>query len=131
MELELPDPLEGKPKAVRESLAIPPEVRAIVDERDQFFCRVCGQFLGAERRAHHHIVYGGDSVGMGGRRVHDPDHIITVGWLPGEDCHSLVHSSKRLWQPILLAVVNRKGVTAFQYKRWMASNERKARRGRP
>ena len=129
MELELPDPLEGKPKAVRESLAIPAEVRRQVDERDQSFCRVCGQYLGPDRRALHHIVYGGDDIGMGGRRVHNPDEIITVGWLPNEDCHSIVHSNKRVWQPILLAIVNRKGVTAFQYKRWMAAQERKARHG--
>lgn len=128
MDLVVPDPLEGKPRAVRESLSIPEAVRKIVDDRDKFFCRVCGQYLGPERRAHHHIVYGGDDIGMGGRRVHDPDQIITVGWLPSEDCHSLVHGHKGLWQPILLAVVNRKGVTAFQYKRWQAVQERKARR---
>ena len=87
VDLQLPDPLEGKNKAVRESLSIPTDVRAVVDERDQHFCRVCGEYLGPDRRALHHIVYGGDDVGMGGRRVHNPDQIITVGWLPGQDCH--------------------------------------------
>lgn len=125
MDIQLPDQLEGKNKAVRESLSIPVEVRRQVDERDQHFCRVCGEYLGLDRRALHHIVYGGDDVGMGGRRVHDPDAILTIGWLPGQDCHSLVHGNKGLWQPILLAVVNRKGVTAFQYKRWQAAQKRR------
>ncbi len=129
MDLQLPDPLEGKPKAARETLSIPDAVRKAVDERDNFTCRVCGEYLGPDRRALHHIVYGGDDVGMGGRRVHDPDAIITVGWLPGQDCHSLVHGHKGLWQPILLAVVNKRGVTAFQYKRWLKAQERKNRRG--
>lgn len=110
----------SKPDAEGESLSIPASVRKIVDDRDQLTCRVCGKHLG-DRRALHHIIYGGDDRGMGGRRIHNPDEIVTVCWLPGDgDCHQMVHSAKRIWQPILLEVARRRGVTALQIKRWQA-----------
>lgn len=114
--------------AKEESLAIPASVRAIVDQRDGTHCRVCGKFLG-ERRALHHVIYGGDARGMGGRRVHDPAEIVTVCWLPGDgDCHQLVHSRKRLWQPLLLEVAKRSGITALQLRRWQLRREPRRRR---
>lgn len=100
-----------------ETLAIPASMRVEVDERDQGTCRVCGQYAG-ERRALHHIVYGGDAAGMGGRRLHHPDNLITVGWLFEHDCHSIVHSNKRLWVPLLQRAVKTPGVTALQLHRW-------------
>ena len=111
--------------AREESLAIPAGVRAFVDQRDGKHCRVCGKYLG-DRRALHHIIYGGDARGMGGRRVHNPTEIITICWLPGDgDCHSMVHSNKRLWQPVLLQVAQHGGITALQVRRHQI---RKARR---
>jgi hypothetical protein len=116
------------PLAKRETLAIPQAVRDAVDERDQLHCRVCGKWLG-DRRALHHIVYGGDDRGMGGRRVHNVEEIVTVCWLPGDprsgmqSCHDRVHSDKRLWQPLLLAVAQRSGVTALQLRRWIAARQ--------
>lgn len=110
-------------RAQRETLSIPADVRAAVDERDQKHCRVCGKYLG-DRRAHHHIIYGGDARGMGGRRVHNAEEIITVCWMPGDpapgmrSCHELVHSSKHIWQPLLLQVAATSGVTALQLRRW-------------
>lgn len=124
----------SRPDAREESLAIPLNVRQAVDERDEGHCRVCGKFLG-ERRALHHIVYGGDARGMGGRRVHDPAEIVTVCWLPGDPapgmrpCHDLVHSNKRIWQPLLLSVAARKGVTAVQLQRWRERNNRRRSNG--
>jgi 5-methylcytosine-specific restriction endonuclease McrA len=115
-------------RSTRETLAIPKSVREIVDARDGYSCRVCGKWLGHERRAVHHIEYGGDLTGMGGRRIHDPDTMITVGWLPGDcQCHQLVHGNKRLWQPVLLAVVNKPGVTALQLRRWALSDAKRRR----
>lgn len=92
-------------------------------------CRVCGKFLG-DRRAMHHVVYGGDARGMGGRRVHNVNEIVTICWLPGDPrwgmrpCHDVVHSNKRRWQPLLLAIVDRPGVTAVQFDRWKARHAR-------
>ena len=108
----------ARPDARDESLAIPDDVRKIVDDRDGQCCRVCGKYLG-ERRALHHIVYGGDARGMGGRRVHDPTEIATVCWLPGDNgCHERVHSAKRIWMPLLLITVQRRSITALQLQRW-------------
>lgn len=106
-----------------ESLAIPALVRAAVDARDGTRCRVCGRWLG-ERRALHHIRYGGDITGMGGRRKHLVDEIATVCWLPGDPvpgsqpCHELVHSDKALWMPLLLAAIATPNLTARQLQRW-------------
>ena len=117
-----------RPRSKDETLAIPDDVRAAVDERDSGVCRVCGKYLG-DRRALHHIVYGGDHTGMGGRRQHDPDLILTVCWLPGDnDCHALVHSNKGLWMPLLLAVVQRRSLTALQLKRWSERDRRERTR---
>lgn len=105
-------------RAEKETLSIPAAVRTIIDERDGFHCRVCGRYLYSDR-AIHHIVYGGDDRGMGGRRVHNPDEMITVCWMYPGNCHDMVHRHKRLWQPLLLEVVQRhRGMTAMQLKRW-------------
>lgn len=94
-------------------LEIPAEMRERVRERDGGFCRVCGEFAG-DRAVLHHIVYGGPEVGMGGRRWHAAGNLVTLT----NGCHSLVHSNQRLWQPLLLAVIERPGVTALQLRRW-------------
>jgi hypothetical protein len=59
----------SRSRATNETLAIPDRIRAAVDERDQQHCRVCGKWLGPER-ALHHIRYGGNHQGVGGRRQH-------------------------------------------------------------
>jgi hypothetical protein len=105
------------PRGDDETLQIPQRVRDAVDERDQRYCRVCGRYCG-DGRALHHVLYGGDAVGMGGRRLHVVEHIITVGWLFEHDCHSIVHGDKRLWQPLALEVAQRPGVTMLQLHRW-------------
>jgi 5-methylcytosine-specific restriction endonuclease McrA len=117
-------------RSTRETLAIPQYVREAVDARDGYTCRVCGRFLGRERRAIHHIRYGGDVTGIGGRRKHEPTEMITVGWLPGDcQCHQLVHGNKRLWQPVLLKVAGVQGVTALQWRRWAMAEAKRRPRG--
>lgn len=113
------------PRAGRETLAIPASVRAAVDDRDGQRCRVCGRYLGDER-AIHHIRYGGDLQGMGGRRNHDLSGLVSICWMWGKNCHDMVHARKALWQPYLLAVVARPGTTAMQLRRW---SERSRGRG--
>lgn len=107
---------QPRERATRETLAIPQAIRQAVDERDQHTCRVCGRHQG-DARALHHIVYGGDAVGVGGRRIHEVDNLITVCWM-FNGCHELVHGNKRLWQPLLLTTAQQRGVTALQLRRW-------------
>jgi len=103
-----------------ESLAIPQWLREQVDGRDQYVCRVCGEHLGQDRRAVHHIQFG---AGTGARRNHELVNLITVGWLPGNrDCHGAVHGHKKRYQGILnylaTGAPGTKGVTALQLLRW-------------
>ena len=100
-----------------ETLEIPQRLREQVDERDGQHCRVCGRYL-ADERALHHIHYGGDQQGMGGRRSHSLDNLVTVCWMWGRNCHSLVHSDKRIYVPLLEQVINTPGVTVLQLQRW-------------
>lgn len=111
-----------------ETLAIPKRVRDEVDDRDGGFCRMCGKFLG-ERRCIHHILFGGDRQGMGGRRHHDPDEMASLCWLPGDmNCHQRAHSQKTFWQELLLlAVASPHRVTALQ----LARRERRRRQEKP
>lgn len=115
----------GRERASRETLAIPQAIRDQVDERDQRVCRVCGRYQG-DSRALHHIVYGGDSIGVGGRRIHDVDGLVTVCWM-FKGCHEFVHSNKKLWQPLLLAVVQQPGLTALQLRRWQLRRQSPSR----
>lgn len=102
-----------------ETVAIPQRVRDAVDMRDEGFCRMCGRFL-LGRRSIHHIHYGGDTQGMGGRRNHDVDNLVSLCWLPGDgQCHQRAHSDKSYWQPILAHVITRTDhTTALQIARW-------------
>jgi 5-methylcytosine-specific restriction endonuclease McrA len=105
----------------REAKDIPQKMRDAVDERDGGFCRMCGKFLGY-RRAIHHINFGGDRQGMGGRRRHDLDNLISLCYLPGDnDCHQRAHSRKGHWQPLLeQTIAHPTRVTALQLSRWAA-----------
>lgn len=94
---------------------VPSDVRAFVLDRDNGCCRVCGQWAG-ETPALHHIQY----RSQGGLDV--PSNLITIGWLPGHDCHiPIVHADKGRWQPVLLEIAEQPGVTAFQAVRWAGS----------
>lgn len=101
-----------------ETVGIPARLRAEVDQRDQGHCRMCGRHLGP-RRAIHHIYYGGDVQGMGGRRHHVLDNLVSLCWQPGDSgCHDRAHSAKTLWQPLLAAAITSPtNVTAFQLYR--------------
>lgn len=90
---------------------VPSNVREFVIDRDGSCCRVCGRYV--EYPALHHIEY----RSQGGLDI--PSNLVTIGWLPGHDCHlPIVHANKRLWQPILLEIAEDPSVTAFQARRW-------------
>jgi 5-methylcytosine-specific restriction endonuclease McrA len=101
-----------------ETREIPKAVREAVDARDGGFCRVCGKYLG-ERRAIHHIRFGGDAQGMGGKRNHAVDNLLSVCWLPGDNgCHQLLHSNKARWMDVALWTAVHDGMSVFQAARW-------------
>lgn len=108
----------------RETLAIPKRARRAVDARDGGFCRMCGRWLG-ERRSIHHINFGGDRQGIGGRRAHDVGGLVSLCWLPGDNgCHDRAHSSKAYWAGLLLQVIaSPTKVTAVQLARWQDRDE--------
>lgn len=91
---------------------IPGWVRSAVDERDGLVCRVCGRYQGVGRQIHH-IEFGGDKVGMGGRRVHEVDALITTC----QRCHSWMHDRKDRARFALMAIQT-PGATALQVMRW-------------
>ena len=93
---------------------VPADVRDLVIERDGSCCRVCGRYV--EHPALHHIVF----KSQGGLDV--PSNLITIGWLPGHDCHlPIAHGrNARSWREIFLAIAERPGVTALQVRRWNA-----------
>jgi hypothetical protein len=111
-------------RALKETLAIPQAVRDAVDERDKQHCRVCGKYLG-EERALHHVEFGGSARGMGGRRVHKVDEIVTVCWMWAGNCHDLVHGRKAHYQPALREVVKHSGITVMQLLRWAAARNKR------
>lgn len=115
----------SRPDSEKETVAIPAVMRRAVDARDAGFCRMCGKFLG-QRRSIHHIFFGGDAQGMGGRRNHELTNLISLCWLPGDgDCHNRAHSRKGYWQPFLSEVVTRpSNCTAYQLARWAAREKR-------
>lgn len=98
-----------------ETLAIPDALRLQVAERDQGHCRFCGRY--EENAAIHHVRFGGDVVGMGGRRQHYLENLLTVGWLYGHDCHSRLHDRKTYWMPYVLGALATPGATVLQLRR--------------
>lgn len=105
-----------------ETLKIPDAVRRQIDEgRDHGYCRFCGKLL-LQRRALHHIRYGGSAGGMGGRRDHAPANLISLCYLPGDNgCHQRVHSNKQFYQSLLLELTEGSHphhVTVLQLMRW-------------
>ena len=101
--------------SAKEALEIPESVRLHVLDRDYSRCRMCGR---TDLLVLHHIHYGGNVVGMGGRRKHDPENIITLGGFGKHDCHRLVHSNKGLWVPVLDVLTEHPVMTGLQITKW-------------
>lgn len=96
----------------REDRFIDPKIRAEVLERDQGVCRICGRWL--DIPALHHIVF----KSQGGLDL--PSNLLSVGWLPGHDCHlTVAHGPEaRMWRDIFQEVIETPGATALQVRRW-------------
>lgn len=114
--------------SLEESLKIPTDVRLAVWERDGGCCRLCGQTVNL---ICHHVMFGGDAVGMGGRRFHSVDNIVLLGGIYGHRCHDRVHEVKHHWQPLLQAAILLPGTTALQINRWLRSGQTAASLGLP
>lgn len=65
---------------------------AITEEEP--YCQICGKTYELHR---HHIRYGAC-----GRKTYFGNIIVLC-----EDCHRMVHSNKRKWQPILIEMANK------------------------
>ena len=59
--------------------------------RDNYFCRLCGNTSFLQL---HHILYRNQRKDL----INNVDNCIMLC----SDCHKLVHSNKKKWQPILL-----------------------------
>lgn len=94
------------------------EVRTAVIKRDDSSCRVCGRYL--EVPHVHHILFGGDRRGMGGKRLDVVEEMVVVD----PRCHGLAHGRKLYWQPLLLEAARTPGVTALQLARWSLQQKR-------
>lgn len=66
-----------------------------VIERDNYSCRLCGSTSFLQL---HHILYRSQRKDL----INDVDNCIMLC----SDCHRLVHSNKKKWQPILLKMEN-------------------------
>lgn len=66
-----------------------------VIERDNYSCRLCGSTSFLQL---HHILYRSQRKDL----INDVDNCIMLC----SDCHRLVHSNKKKWQPILLKTGN-------------------------
>lgn len=64
-----------------------------VIERDNYSCRLCGSTSFLQL---HHILYRSQRKDL----INDVDNCIMLC----SDCHRLVHSNKKKWQPILLKI---------------------------
>lgn len=89
-------------------LETPTAVRDQVLARDRHRCRVCG----GEGHHVHHIRYRSEGVD------HQPHNLITLCW----EHHEVVHSNKKKWKPLLLAVIwfeyfERRHLTVLQVER--------------
>lgn len=69
------------------------EVYRIITE-EQPYCQLCGKGYNLHR---HHIRYGAC-----GRHTYLGNIIVLC-----ENCHAMVHSNKRYWQPILIDMANK------------------------
>ncbi len=58
------------------------------------YCQICGKTYELHR---HHIRYGAC-----GRKTYFGNIIVLC-----EDCHRMVHSNKRKWQPVLIEMANK------------------------
>lgn len=67
-----------------------------VIERDNYSCRLCGSTSFLQL---HHILYRSQRKDL----INDVDNCIMLC----SDCHRLVHSNKKKWQPILLDMKKR------------------------
>lgn len=88
------------------STDVPKKTREEVYVRDGFRCRWCGQTNTIIDI--HHIVYRSSGVD------HSPGNLICL-------CrrhHNLVHTNKRLYQPVLVELMQLPGATGIQLMRW-------------
>lgn len=83
-------------KAKRPPADVPPKTRTAVLERDRGRCRMCG----VPANTIHHIRYKSEGVDHQAHNL-----IVLCGRGNAEGCHGVVHSAKRVWQPLCRAYI--------------------------
>lgn len=82
-----------KNKKNRKKLTVTKETYNFVIERDNYSCRLCGSNNWLQL---HHILYRSQRKDL----INDVNNCIMLC----EECHRLVHSNKKKWQPILIRI---------------------------
>ena len=83
-------------KKSNKRITVSNEVYNIVIERDNYSCRLCGSTSWIQL---HHILYRSQRKDL----INNVDNCIMLC----DNCHRLVHSNKKKWQPILIEMNNK------------------------
>ena len=77
----------------KKRITVSKETYNVVIQRDNYSCRLCGSTNWLQL---HHILYRSERKDL----INDIDNCIMLC----ENCHRLVHSNKKYWQPILIDI---------------------------
>ena len=81
-------------KVSNKRITVTEETYNKVMQRDNYKCRLCGTPFNLNE---HHIVYKSEDRKL----INEPTNLIVLC----TRCHSVVHSNKHLWQPILKEMI--------------------------
>lgn len=92
------EPRVNKPikKVSNKRITVTEETYNKVMQRDKYKCRLCGTTFNLQE---HHIVYKSEDRKL----INEPTNLIVLC----ARCHSVVHSNKHYWQPILKEMINK------------------------
>lgn len=83
-------------KSSNKRITVTEETYNKVMQRDNYKCRLCGTTFNLQE---HHIIYKSENRKL----INEPTNLIVLC----ARCHSIVHSNKHYWQPILKEMINK------------------------